>query len=179
MFVSSFTPRFEIVDLFLYDGLGKAEFGDPVFQNAARKVKRFEHGDVIAAFGKVACAGQPRGAAAHDRDFVPVRFRFDGQIATVRVVPVCDEAFQPAYAHGLALDAAHALCLALRLLRAHPAAYRGKGTRLLYDLIRLFESAFGDFRDKLRDADLYGAAAYAGHVFAVQAALCLVDRRFG
>ena len=157
----------EVVDLFLYDQLGQAEFGDAVHEHAARKVQRLEHGDLIPALGEVARAGEPRRPAADHGDLVAVGLGFDGEIAAVGVVPVRHEPLQPADGDRLALDAAHALLLALRFLRAYPAAHGGQGAGLLDDVVCLFKLPFRHFGDEFGDMDADGAAAHAGLVFAV------------
>jgi len=60
------------VDLFLHDGLGQTELRNAVNKHAARRVERLEHGYFIALLCKVARAGQPGRAGAHNCDAVAV-----------------------------------------------------------------------------------------------------------
>ena len=63
---------------------------------------------------------------------------------TLLTVPVGDEALKTADGDRLALDAADALGLALRLLRTYTAGQGGQRVGIGDDLIGLFEVAFGD-----------------------------------
>ena len=159
--------RSEVIYLLFDDGFGKTEFGDAVDEHAARKVQRFEDGHVVAELGKIARAGEPRGTRADDGDLMPVGLRLCGSLSCVGVVPVGNEALEPADADGLALDAARALAFALRLLRAHPSADGGKGRGAGNDLIGLFEFALRDEGDKFGDGDVDGAARNAGLIFTI------------
>ena len=77
------------------------------------------------------------------------------------------KALEAADADGLALDAAHALRFALRLLRADAAADGGQGRGLMNDLIGALIVLFGDLLDEFGDLDLHRAAGDAGMVLAV------------
>ena len=86
------------------------------------------------------------------------------------------EALQTADADGLALDAAHALALALLLLRADAAADGGQGAVLEDLVVSALEVLLTDAGDELRDLDIDRAAGHAGRARAIQAAVGLIDR---
>ena len=86
------------------------------------------------------------------------------------VVPVGDEALEAADRDRFALDAAHTLALALRLLRTYAAADGGQGGGALDHLIGGLEIAGGDLLDEFGDVDVHRAAGHAGGIFAVEAA---------
>ena len=157
------------------DVLGQTEFGDAVDEDAARNVQCLKDGDVIPALGKIARAGESRRTRPDDRDFVPVALRFNRRGAAVLHMPVCDEALQPADADRLTLDATRALALALRLLRADPAADRGQRGGALDDLVRLLKLPLRDERDKGGNVHRDRTARHAGLVLAVHAALGFLD----
>ena len=96
----------------------------------------------------------------------------------MRIVPVSNKALEPADTDGFALDAADALALALGFLGAYTAADCGESGGLADDLICAFKIAFLDLGDEFGDMDIYGAAAYAGHILAVEAAECFVKCHF-
>jgi len=93
----------------------------------------------------------------------------------VVAVPVSNKALQTADADGLALDAAHALTLALMLLRADTAANGGQRAGLRDHMVSSFEITLGYMLDEAGNIDLNRAAAAAGVVLALQAALGLVN----
>ena len=169
---------FQRVDLLLHDRLGQTEFRDAVHQHAACGVQGFEYRYLIAHARKVARAGQAGRACAHDRALVAVGSGLCSLLLAMLARVVRDKPLQAADRHRLALDAAHALLLALGLLRAYTAADSRQRGGLL-DLGRCFEElALGNQRDELRDLDLHRAARDAGLVLAVQAALRFFDRHF-
>lgn len=88
---------------------------------------------------------------------------------------VGDEPFQSADRHRLEFDSERAFAFALRLLRANPSAYRGKGRRTRNNPIRPFVISFLDFRNKIGNLDIDGAARNARSVFTVQTAVRLRD----
>ncbi|MPM84927.1 hypothetical protein SDC9_132003 [bioreactor metagenome] len=139
-------------------------------------MQRLKHGDVIALLGKIARAGEARGAGADHGHLVPVGRRLRGRVAGVVVVPVGNKALQSADAHRLALNAADAVFLALALLRADPAAHGGQGAGLGNDLIRLLKVALGNLGDKLGNMYHYRATGHTGLVLAVKAAQRFVQR---
>ena len=136
------------------------------------------HGHLVAQLGQVACSGQAGRACTDDGYLVAVPLRNDGCGVHVLTVPVGHKALQAADAHGLVLDAAGALALALALLRADTAADSGQGRGAVDDLISGLKVAIGHMRDELRDVDAHRAAGLAGLVLAVDAALGLVDGHF-
>ncbi len=164
------------VDFLLHNGLGQPELRNAVDQHAAGKVQRFKDGDLIALLGKIARAGQPRRAGADDGDLMPVGGGLFGFFRALRVMGIRHKPLQTADGHRLALDAAHALALALALLRADAAADGGQRAGGGKRFVGLLEVAFGDLMNELGDGDVNGAAADAWHVLAVQAALRLVER---
>ena len=161
------TEGLQTVDFLLHDGLGKSELGDAVDQHAAGEVERFKNGDIVALLGKVTRAGETAGAGTDDRDLVAVGRGLGGRFLHICIVPVGDKALEAADADGLALDAAHALRFALRLLRADAAADGGQGGGLMNDLIGALIVLFGDLLDEFGDLDLHRAAGDAGMVLAV------------
>src|SRR5699024_10719822 len=148
----------QALDLLLDDGLGQAELGDAVHQNAARHVQGLVDGDLIAHLGQVAGGGQAGRARADDGHLVPVEGGHGGAGMDVFPVPVGHKALQAADAHRLVLDAAGAAALALALLGADPAADGGQGRVLADDLIGGFKVALGHLGDELGDLDAHGAA---------------------
>ena len=168
--------RLEAVDLLLHDGLGQTELRDAVDQHAAGEVQRLEHGDVVALLGEVARAGQAAGTRADDGDLMAVGNGLGGGLLHVGVVPVGDKAFETADADRLTLDAADALALALRLLRADTAADGGQRGGLVDDLIGALVVLLGDLLDELGDLHLHGAAGDTGMILAVEAAGGFVKR---
>ena len=166
----------ELVDLLLHDGLRQTELGDAVSQHAAGLVEVLIDGHVVAELGQVARAGEAGRAGADDGDAVAVRGDLLGHLVGVLAVPVGDEALQTADADGLALDAAHALALALLLLRADAAADGGQGAVLEDLVVSALEVLLTDAGDELRDLDIDRAALHAGRARAIQAAVGLIDR---
>ena len=172
------------LEVFDLDGddlvLGETEFGDTVNENAARLVEGFKNGDVVAHLAEVARTGEGGGAGADDGDTVTVGFGdLDRLLVFLAHVVVCDKALQTADADRLALDASDTLALALLLLRANTAADCGQRIGGGDDLICCVEVALCDLGDEFGDAHGYGAAGAAGHIVAIEAALCFVYRHFG
>ena len=139
-------------------------------------MQRLEDRDVVALLHEVARTGEAARAGADDSDLVAVGRRHDGAgagVVGVLHVVVGHEALQAADGDRLALYAAHALALALALLRTDAAADRGEGVGRGDDLIAALEVALLDLGDELGDADVDGAALDALGVLAGEAALCL------
>ena len=124
----------EVVDLAVDDRLRQTELRNAVAEHAAGDVQRLVDRDLVAHARQIARAGQAGRAGADHGDLVAVGGRRNGLLGVVLAVPVGDEALQTADAHRLALDAAHALGLALRLLRADAAADRRQRGLLVEDL---------------------------------------------
>ena len=160
----------------MHDGLRQTELGNAVSQHAAGLVEVLIDGHVVAELGQVARAGEAGRAGADDRDAVAVGGDLLGHLVGVFAVPVGDEALQTADADGLALDAAHALALALLLLRADTAADGGQGAVLKDLVVSALEVLLTDAGDELRDLDIDRAAGHAGRARAIQAAVGLIDR---
>ena len=138
----------------------------------------FVNRDLISQLRQVARGGQAGRAGADDGDLVAVRSRRFGMILHVLTVPVGHKALQTADADRLALDAAHALALALSLLRADAAADGGQGGGRGQHLVSALHILVGDALDKRGDVNLNRAGAAAGLFRAVQAALGLVHGHF-
>ena len=170
----------EVLDLGSNDLLGQTELGDTVNQNAAGLVECLKNGNVVAHLAQIACAGEAGRAGADDRDAVTVGFRSLDLVLDFLVhVVVGDKALEAADADALALNAANALTLALFLLRTNTAADSRQGVGGGDDLISCVKVALCDLGDELGDAYRNGAAGAAGHVVAVEAALCLVHCHLG
>ena len=168
----------QLFDLVGNDGLGQTEFGNAVDQNAAGGVQRLEDRDGIALLGKLAGAGQTGRTGADHGDLDAVGGGLFGHLIDVFPVPVGNKALQTSDGDRLALDAADAFALALALLGADTAGEGGKSVGGGDDLIGRLEIALSDLGDEFGDTDIDGAAADAQGLFAVQAALCLVDGHF-
>ena len=106
---------------------GRRNSGMPYTKHAARNMQRLKHGDFIAHFWR----GRPRrsdrtGPEPIDGNAMAVVRRLFGRLPSAFVVvPVGDKALQTADRHRLALDAAHAVALALR----SPAGRHGRRRR--------------------------------------------------
>ena len=137
-----------------------------------------EDRDVVALAEEVARAAQAAGAGADYRDLVAVGLGLlDARAGrAVLHVEVRHEALQPADGHRLALYAAHALALALALLRTDAPADRGQGVRARHDLVAGLKVAHADLGDELRYAHVHRAALDALGVLAVEAAHGLQHR---
>ena len=85
-------------------------------------------------------------------------------------VPVGHKPLQPADGHGLALDAPHALGLALALLGADAAGDGGQAVGIGDDLVGALEVSLGHLGDEFRNAHIDRAALHAHGVGTVQAA---------
>ena len=170
--------RLELFDLVSNDGLRQTEFRDAIDQNAAGGVQRFKDGDGVALLGKLGCARQTGGAGADDGNLDAVGFRLLRHGVDVLAVPVGDKALETADGDRLALDAADALGLALRFLRADTAGQSRQRVGGGNDLICGGKIALRDLCDKVRDLDVDRAAADAERLLAVQAALCLFHGHF-
>ena len=101
----------------LHNILGQTELRNAVHQNAACNVQGFVYGNLIAQLGQVAGNGQSGRTCTDNCHLMAVRLRLGSRGMDVFTVPVSHKALQAANADGFALDAAHALALALVLLR--------------------------------------------------------------
>ena len=165
----------EVVYLVLNDGLRQSELGDTVNENAACEVERFENSNVIAELSEVARACQTGRTCADDGYLVTIRSGNSGSLCCVRIVPVGNESLKTADSYRLALDAAYALALALGLLGTYASADSRQGAGLVDNLISALKIALLNLCDEFRNVDGNRAAALAGLLGAVQAAVCLVD----
>ena len=172
------TEVLQRVDFLLHDSLRQTELRNAVHEYAACGVQCLENGNFVTHTSQIACTGQTGRACTNDGNLVTVGFRLDCLFGAVLAGIVCNEALQTADGNGLTLDAAYAVALALALLRAYTAADSGQCGGLLDLGSRFEELALSDQRDELRNLNLYRAAGHAGLVFAVQAALCFLDRHF-
>ena len=170
--------RLEVIDFLLHDGLRQTKLRDAVHEHAACKVQRFVNRHVVAQLCEVARAGKTRRAGTDNGNFVAVLRRGDGGNGSVCVVPVGNKTLQTADADRFALNAAHALAFALRLLRADTAADSRQGRGLRNNLIRALKVVLGDLFDEFRNMNIDRAAGNARHVLTIQAALCFVQRHF-
>ena len=172
----------EALDVFNFLGdnffLRQTEFWNPVNQNAARFVERFENRHVVALLGQFRGAGQPGRASADHSDLLARRevrfFRHD----VVFPCPVRDKAFQLANGDGFAFDAHDTRAFALGFLWADAAADRRQQRGFLNRLERVFKLAFADQVDKLRNVNRDRAAPDASRFFTIQAAFRFRHRFF-
>ena len=112
------------VYLLLDDRLGQTEFRNAIDQHAARRVQCFKHRHGIAAPCKVTGAGKSRRSRTDHRHAASVLLHCRlCSTAFMRIVPVGNKAFESADADRFALDAAHALSLALIFLRTDASAH--------------------------------------------------------
>ena len=164
----------QALDLVLDDVLGQTELGDAVHQHAAGHMQGLVDGDLVAQLGQIARDGQAGRACADDSDLVAVGRGGGGLGMYVVAVPVGNKALETANADGLSLDAADALAFALVLLRADTAADGGQRAGLGNHVVGGLKVALGDVLDEAGNINFNGAAAAAGVVLALQAALGLV-----
>ena len=157
-------------DLLAHQALGQAEFGDAVDQHAAGGVQRLVDGYIVTQLGEVARAGQARGAGADHGHATAVLLGGLRRGAALCHGVVRAEALEAADAHRVALYAAHAFGLALRLLRADAAADGGQVVGQADDVVGLVELALLDVGDELGDVHAHRAAGHARRVFAADAA---------
>ncbi len=119
----------DVVNFLLHQRLGQTEFRNAVHQHAAGRMERLVHRHVPTSTSQIRRAGQTGRARTHDSRFFTrggSRLSRDGSF---RHGIIRSEAFQTTDGHRFALDAAHALAFALRLLWTH-AATDGRETIL-------------------------------------------------
>ena len=129
-----------------------------------------ENGDFITQLCQVSSTGQAGGARTGDSDLLAVGSGLFDLVFHVFTMPVGNETFQTTDAHGLGLDATDALAFALVLLRTDTTGDCGQSVGGGDNLVSTFKIAFHDLSDEVGDLDVNGAARYAGHMLAVQAA---------
>ena len=171
--------RLELFDLVGNNRLRQTELGDTVDQHAACGVERFKDRDLVALLCKLGRARQTRRTGADHGDLDAVGLRLLRHGVDILAIPVGDEALESADGNRLALYSAHALGLALRLLRTDTTRQRGQRVRGGNDFISRGEIALGNLCDKFRNPDVDRAAFDALRLLALHAALCLVDRHLG
>ena len=164
----------QAVDLLLDDGLGQTELRDAVHQHTACNVQSLVNGHLVAQLCQITGGGQAGRASADDGNLMAVPFGYDGCGVHVLAVPVGHKALQTANSHRLVLDAAGALALALALLRADTTTDGRQGRGAVDHLIGGLKVALGDVLDEAGNINFNGAAAAAGVVLVLQAALGLV-----
>ena len=166
----------QALHLLIDNALGQAKLGDAVDEHAAGLVQRLVDRDAVALFGQFAGGRQPGRAGADDGHLFS-RGRGARGARAVRVLegPVSDVAFKMADGHRLALPAAHALDLALRLLRAHAAGHAREGVVIEQTGGRARQVAPPQQIDEARDVHAHRAAGDATRILALDAALGLED----
>src|SRR4029078_10151848 len=92
-------------------------------------------------------------------------------LVQVTARPVGDEPFEMADSYGRPFAAAHALCLALMLLRTYPARHCRQSVVAEECLRRAAKVAVFDLADEGRDIDRHRAALDTRRAFAGQGAL--------
>ena len=121
------------------NGFGQSEFGYAVAQNPAYLRFRLEHSHVVAELSHFDCDYDTRGTRADDRDFNAVRLGALN-LDAVEVVRG-NKIFNRGNFHGLALDSAHAVPLALVAVVADYRADRGQRIVFEKHFARLFDIA--------------------------------------
>ena len=137
-----------------------------------------EDSHFIAEESQVARAGQAGGAGADDGDAVSVVFRLFGKLRAVLHVPVGDKPLETADTDGFALYRTDAALFALGLLRTYTAADGREAVGRLYDIVRFFQFAGGDFGYEFGNPYIDRTAGHAGLVLAVEAAGRFLHRHF-
>ena len=165
----------QTINFLLYDFFRQTELRNSIHKDAACRVQRFKHRDLVSHVGQVARACQTGGAGANHSNLVAVGGRFCRCFLAVSHMPVGDKTLQTADANRLTFDAAHAFALTLRFLGAHTAADGRKRGGCCEHLVRFLKLTVCHVGNEIRDGDHYGAATHAGLVFAVQAALSFAN----
>ena len=121
-------------------------------------MKGLKNRDLITELCQVPGAGQAAGAGADHRHLFPVRLLRRLRHKAMLSGPVGHKTLQLSDGNRLSLDAADALPLTLRLLRADTAAYRRQSRRLRYHAGSLLNLSLLYLFDKRRDIDCHRAA---------------------
>ncbi len=137
-----------------------------------------EDRDLVALPGQVARAGEAGGTRADHSHLVAVGLGLGGRFGDMLVVPVGGKALEPTDTHRLKPHPQGAFALALGLLRADAAADGGQTGGLGDNLVGTLKVAGLHFGDEVGNGDIDRAALHAGTVFAVKAALRLLDGNF-
>ena len=137
---------------------GQTELRYSILKNAACYMKRLENRYIIACLSEVGGAGKTCGAGAYYSNlFALLRNLRYVLIAFLHSI-VSTEALQTADTYGHSLLAADAFTFALRLLRAHAAAYRGQTVCLFNFIVCFDELAFLNQTDEIRYLYVYRAS---------------------
>ena len=174
--LNAYAEVLEASHLVLDDVIRQPELGDAVRQHAAWEVQCFIDRHVVPAAGKLAGRRQSAGAGANDRYPLSGSFDSDRLLVHMTAGPIGNEPFEVADRHRRALAAAHALRLALVLLRTYPARHRRQRVVAEECFRRAGKVAVFDLADKGGDIDCHRAALDARRAFAGQAALRFEER---
>ena len=120
----------------------------------------------------------PAGPGADDADLEARRLDVGNVGPAFGDRHVADEALEPADGHRLQRLADRAHAFALVLLRAHAPAHRRQQVGVGDDVVGAVEVLLRDLLDEAGDVDAHRAAAHAGLVGALEAALGLDQRVF-
>ena len=166
-----------ILDLSVEDLSRQPELGNPIPQHAPRRVQRFEDPHPIPLPRQISRRRQAGRAGPDNRHLRRIRLGLAPE-AKLHVVPlpVRGEPLQRADRHRIRPLAKHARCLALALLRAHPAAHPRQVVAVLQNLDRVGKAPLLQSRDETRNIDPDGASRNAARPRALQAALRLGQR---
>lgn len=145
---------------------GQAEFRDAVPQHAADFIVAFKNGHIIAIARQNDRNGQARRAGADDGRL----FAVGGHRAVIHLAGIGgrDVVFDNRKMHRGALDAAHAVTLALLFVVAHQAAHRGKGIVFKQHAACFVQLVGFQQADHFGDIGLDGAPLLAARLFAAQ-----------
>ena len=166
----------DVLDLFCHQCLRETELRNTVGKHTARLVQCLKDGHIIAALCKLACTGDTCRTRAYHCDLMAVLFYLDIGLHALCHMIICHKALQTADGYRLTLDTAHALALALVLLRAHTAADCGKRILARDDLVGLVKIPCTDGLDKAGDRHIHRASLCTGLILTVQAARSLFHR---
>src|SRR5512133_3424662 len=147
--------------LLIHDLVGQAEFGDAVEHHAAGLVEGVVDRDPVTLLDELTGHGEARGARADDGHLL-ARGDFDGGQLVRAQHAVAGETLQAADGDGQALDAHHALDLALLLLGADATAHRAQRGAFLDDPGRGLGILVDDLLQEGRDVDAHRASFDAG-----------------
>ena len=172
------THLFQTFYFLLNDGFWKSEFRNTVNQYAACFVECFEDGNFVTFLSKVACTGQTCRTCTDNSNFVTVGNRFLGFMFAVLHIPVSSKSFQTTDCNRLTFDAADTFCFTLGFLWAYTTANCRQSAGLFDCRASISKFALSDQADEFRNLYVDRAAAYARHMFAVEAALCFLYCHF-
>ena len=167
--------RLQAVHFLLHNTLGQTELRNTIDQHAARQMKRLIDRYRVSLFRQISGTCQACRTCSDHRDLMAIRLWSDRRFRRIGIMPVCYKTLQTADSNRIALDTAHALALALALLRAYTTAYRRKRAGLRDYLIGSLKIFLFDLTDKVRDLDRYRTPLDTGHIFTIQAPLRLIQ----